>query len=375
MTLRKVGKVWVYQCKVNGKTWSRSTEESDKRKAAAKVAQLEALAQLHRDQPAKSVKLSRAIVAEVDRIEVDVSARQACRNHVCLKNFLTWLGRDIELARIDTELLERYQRDRLRKAAVATVNQELYAICAMLRQNKFRVDKPRYKPGKKTEQRDFTEEELQKFFAACEAEEHRTLFAFLLATGARPAEIIPSVRSAHVALLKKELDPAAATVIIRSAKIKPGQKKTTRLIQIPKELMERVVAQAAQVKGSHVFHVNQSLAKLFDRICVRAGIATEEIVERRDRMGNVTRKVVIRKTDELGRKVTAHSFRHTYASMMARRVSYNPHVLKSIMGHHQLSTLDRYVHARSTAEVVKVAEFLTPRPRLKARGNGCEGWV
>ena len=107
-----------------------------------------------------------------------MSPRQARRNHVCLKNFLTWLGRDIELSRIDTDMLERYQRDRLRTAAVATVNQELYAICNMLRQNKFRVDKPRYKPGKKTEQRDFTEDELQKFFAACEEEEHRTLFAF-----------------------------------------------------------------------------------------------------------------------------------------------------------------------------------------------------
>jgi integrase len=64
----------------------------------------------------------------------------------------------------------------------------------------------------------------------------------------------------------------------------------------------------------------------------------------------------------LGKKLTAHSFRHTYASIMAKRSSYNPHVLKEILGHHQLTTTDRYIHARSTAEVVDVMEFL-PSPQ------------
>src|SRR5256885_109862 len=120
MSLRKVGNVWIYRCKVNGKTWARSTGETDKRKAFAKISQLDTLAQLHREQPAKSVKFSRAIVAEVARIEVDVSPRQALRNHLCFKNFLKWLGQDIELAKINTDLMERYQRDRLRKAAAST---------------------------------------------------------------------------------------------------------------------------------------------------------------------------------------------------------------------------------------------------------------
>jgi integrase len=182
------------------------------------------------------------------------------------------------------------------------------------------------------------EEELKRFFGACD-ENQKTLFSFLPATGARPAEVIPSVRSSHVAVLKKEIDPDACTVTIRSAKMKPSQRPTTRVITIPRDLMERVMAQIRQTSGPHVFEVNQSLAKLFDRILVRAKID---------------------KKDELGRKLTAHSFRHTYASIMARRVAYNPHVLKEILGHHQLSTTDRYVHGRSTAEVVDVAEFLNP---------------
>jgi len=35
---------------VNGKTWDRSTGETDKRKAAARIPEFESLAQLHRDQ-------------------------------------------------------------------------------------------------------------------------------------------------------------------------------------------------------------------------------------------------------------------------------------------------------------------------------------
>lgn len=49
------------------------------------------------------------------------------------------------------------------------------------------------------------------------------------------------------------------------------------------------------------------------------------------------------------------------ACMMPRRVSYNPHILKEVSGHHQLSTSDRYIHARgAVAEVVDVGQFLIP---------------
>lgn len=178
----------------------------------------------------------------------------------------------------------------------------------------------------------------------------------MLATGARPAEVIPSVRSKHVALLKKELDPQACTVTIRTAKLKPNQKPTPpRIIKISKELMDRVMAHAQTTKGPHVFSVNQSLCHLFDRICVRAGLAVAKKVDRKDKRG---KKIVIHKTDELGKKITAHSFRHTYASIMARRVSYNPNALKEIMGHRQLKTTDRYIHPRANGEEVEVSEFL-----------------
>ena len=46
--------------------------------------------------------------------------------------------------------------------------------------------------------------------------------------------------------------------------------------------------------------------------------------------------------DPAGRKLLLHSFRHTYATLMAEQVQNNPHFLKSVLGHSKISTTDRY---------------------------------
>lgn len=338
MALRRYpgAKVWTYQCRVNGLKWSRSTGETDKRKALAKVPELEALAELHRKRPERSLRFSKAMVAEVNRLEIDVSAQCAERIHYALKRFMEWLGRDIQLEKIDTPLLEQFQRSRLQKAAVSTVNRELYAVITLLRQHGFRVHKPGHKPGRKTEQRAFTEDELKRFFEACTGETHKTLFLLLLTTGARPAKVIPSERSSHVALLKKEVNLTENTVTIRTAKMKLGQRCRERVIRIPEALTELLERQMQQTSSIHVFAANGSLSNLFDRIIERAKIP---------------------KKDELGRKLTSHSFRHTYATLQAQAVAFNPFLLKEIMGHSQLSTTDRYCHPRSNAMVIDVASL------------------
>lgn len=347
MSLRRYpGKtIWHYQCQVNGKKWSRSTGETDKRKAQAKVPELEALAELHRKQPMTSLKLSRAIVEEVDRLEVDVSRHTAERNRFALTNFLKWLGQDLPLEQVDTKILEDFQRHRLRKVSVSTVTRELHAVIVMLRQYGFEVRKPGFKPGKRTEQRDFTDDELRRFFAACEEESHKTFFLLLLCTGARVAEVLPSQKSNHVALLKKEVDLDSGMVTIRTAKLKPGQQRgKVRVIRLPEVLLELLERQMKGNPGFHVFPENGSMRHLFDRIIKRADIP---------------------KKDELGRKVTAHSFRHTFATLQASAVSQNPFLLKEILGHCQLSTTERYCHPRQSAAVVDVQGLL---------GGGVTGW-
>ena len=143
----------------------------------------------------------------------------------------------------------------------------------------------------------------------------------------RSAEVLPSAKSTHVALLKSEVIPEENAVLIRSAKVKPGERGKVRKIIIPESLMKQVVALTPQVPGPHVFQPNGHLHALFDRICERADIA---------------------KTDELGRKVTAHNFRHTFATKLAQSTGGDQFVLKATLGHSQITTTDRYCHVAAT---------------------------
>lgn len=206
------------------------------------------------------------------------------------------------------------------------------------------VVKPAVKKGRRTRHRPFTDDELRRFFAHCEPS-HRPLFLTMLMTGARSCELLPSPRSRHVPLLKEEVDAEAGAIRLRTAKLKPGQDEKVRVVGVPGEFMEELVAYARTVPGVFVFPPNQSLKNLFDRILKRAGIP---------------------KINALGRKLTAHSFRHTYATLQARAVAFNPFLLKEILGHCQLTTTDRYCHARGEAAVVDVAGLLA--------GGGVKGW-
>lgn len=328
--LRKRGKYWHVQLKVNGKPWSRSTGETDKRRAEAKVAELERLAELHREQPSDCLKLKAAIVKEVDLAESDVSQAESDRVSDGLENFFSFIGHDILLEQITADVLEDYQRHRLKKASLATYNREMNYIVRMLKRYGFMVAKPKAKRGKKVKHRPFTSEELKKFFA--HSGPNRMLFMTMLVTGARPAELVPSDRSSHVALLKEEIDQANCTIIIRNAKLKTGQEEKVRLVKVPEEFMQEMVAFARTVPGNHVFPVrNGSLHTTFDRILKYAGIA---------------------KVNALGKKLTAHSFRHTYCTLMAKSVGHNPFVLMSMMGHAQITTSQIYCHAVVSAEVI-----------------------
>ena len=73
----------------------------------------------------------------------------------------------------------------------------------------------------------------------------------------------------------------------------------------------------------HVFRRYASSRRDFEAVLRRAGIA---------------------KKDELGRKVMSHSFRHTYATLVADATGSNPFVVKEILGHRQISTTERYCH-------------------------------
>lgn len=59
--------------------------------------------------------LAQAIVQEVAKIKEEVSDSQATRVSHGLMMFRKWTGKDIALEKIDTALLDKYQRHRLKK--------------------------------------------------------------------------------------------------------------------------------------------------------------------------------------------------------------------------------------------------------------------
>jgi integrase len=252
-----------------------------------------------------------------------------------LEKFRSWAD-DITLNQINSEMVERYQRCQLRKCARSTVDKDINYLLRLIRQNGFQVGRPSSKRGKTTEVRALTQDELKRFFTAC-SPEHKPMFLLMLVTGARPAEVLPSSRSGHVALLKRDLDIDNCRVTIRTAKQTSGSPIKSRIHTIPQELMDLIVKSMATVKGPHVFPGQMLLHRVFTRIIEEAGIE---------------------KVDPLGHKLVAHSFRHTYATMVAGTVGGNPFILKQALGHSKISTTDRYCHPKAPAEIIDITPYI-----------------
>ena len=113
--------------------------------------------------------------------------------------------------------------------------------------------------------------------------------------------------------------------------------------------MEVLVDFTSTIPGDFLFMPNQSLCKLFDRILKRAGI---------------------RKVDALGRKLTAHSFRHTYATRMSERLGNNAFLLKEVMGHSKITTTEIYCKPQAPTLVMEMPEYGALPPSRVVEG----GW-
>jgi len=293
-----------------------------------------AIARSLRKQPQRLSTLDAAIVAEVERVETDVGEQRAQRVATMLTNFREWAGR-ITLDRIDTALLEGYQRHRLESKSVSTVNAELSAVLSMLRTAGLTVMRPRPKRGRETPGRNLTADELQRFFVAC-PERHRLLYALMATTGARQAELVPSRRSGHTPLLKEEVDLEAGIIHLRTAKGKLGVSAGQRNLTIAPELIDPLRRQIDVIDGPLVFGPISNGPRDFDKILRRAGI------EKQDVRG----------------KVTSHSLRHSYATIQAE-AGTDPWMLKTLLGHKRLETTERYSHHAQRAEPPTIEWFPT----------------
>jgi len=348
--LIKRNKIWHYQVRLKGsqKFWKRSTHEANYRRALAVAKTLHQQALLLSDTPNEQPRLAKAIMTETMRLEDEISSRQADRVNIALNNFLAWSD-DIALEKIDTDMLDRYQRHRLRSQrktktgtllpppAANTVRCEIIYVRRMLRENGILIAKPKDRTGLAALGRPFTRDELTIFFKACATGRHTNLFLLMLATGARPAELLPSPRSTHKPLLKSEIDLETNTVTIRSAKIKAGGRGRVSRIEVEPALLRNILDEAPD--GSYAFPVMQPISRIFNEIAERAKIV---------------------RVDELGQKLTSHSFRHSFGTMLAERGD-NAFIIQNLMRHASPAMTSRYTErAKPAAAIIDISPWFTP---------------
>ena len=338
--LIKRGKVWHYQTKIRGKTWRRSTKERDRARAEMVAKRIEVEVRLRRNRPDNWLKFSHAAHQEVQRLEIDVTQSQARRALTSFTQFLKWTRRDLDITEIDRALLEDFQRYRLRTKASSTVSADLNFILRLLRQNDILVPKPSPKPGRFTESRAFTREEINRLFINC-APRMRPLYATLLCTGARVAELIPSDRSTHTPLLKSEIDFREERIHLRQAKGVPGRPAKARPpLPVPGFLLELLRWQVDQTPAEYelVFTKQHNLRRDF-----REALAAAKI----------------KRIDAVGRRIWLHSFRHTYCTLLAQQVP-NTWLLKEILGHSKISTTEKYTHVSAEMVPIAAVDIFTP---------------
>lgn len=59
----------------------------------------------------------------------------------------------------------------------------------------------------------------------------------------------------------------------------------------------------------------------------------------------------------LGKKLTTHSFRHTFATRMAEQIGNNPFILKKLMGHSKITTTEIYCQPQAPDLVMRMPDL------------------
>ena len=334
---------WYCRAKIQGGTFTlsaKTTNRTEARRFHAEVFLPEVRKRRHlallQHAPLESLpNLDNAIVREVSRLETDVSAREAERARQCLTNFAKWAGAQTLIETIADEHLADYQRHRVMTVSARTARLELMYVHRLLRLNGHPRQCPRPIPGRRTPNRAFTKEELGKFFKAC-PERWQTLFLTLLSTGARPAELVPSPQSSHIALLREEVNPETASIIIRSAKRHPGSPARSCEITVSTDLARRILEEAP-VPGRYAFAApGIGLNHVFEKILKKAGIPKHNV---------------------LNQKLTSHSFRHTHATLL-RAAGVPLEIVQQQLGHSSITTTQIYNHHQGTAPVIDIGNLV-----------------
>jgi len=307
--------------------------------------------------------LAAAVARETQRVLDEVGPQESHRVLQALTHFTRYLGPATPLDRIPADVLNAYQIHRVHQdnRSRKTVRLEVRYIARMFQVLELPLARPRpLRIGATTPNRAFSADELTRFFQAC-GPRYRLLFLVLYATGCRSAELLPSSNSSHVPLLRSEVDPDAATITIRPAKDKPGHRSVARLIPVDPALARALLAPHPAGNTGNRPGSAAPPCGIIEVVPPASSLQSPVFGLRGDtlwrRFDHILARARIPKTNPLGEKLTAHSFRHTRATQLLAQTG-DLDLVRRFLGHTTLTMTQHYAQGRTTAPIVNITPFL-----------------
>lgn len=296
---------------------------------------------------------------ELRKLEVKEASAKKYADTV--KAFLASLGAkaDLDVSAIRREDIARFRDECRQRTSAGTANVALKIIRMIFRQAHrdglvLRDEAAAVKGLKSSEEetrRPFTEEEISRVLAVCDAE-WRSIILFAIYTGARLGDI--------ATMTWRRFDAMRGTLMFSTA-------KTGRAVYlpVPPPLLAHIASLPASDDPRAALHTRaaaafarsgrtNTLSREFGEILAAAGLAEKRThKKRRDGKGRGARRV--------SNELCFHCFRHTAVSMM-KNAGAPEAVVRDIVGHENAAINRHYTHVSDEAKreaLAKLPDFVS----------------
>jgi integrase len=286
-----------------------------------------------------------------------VEATKGPGTHGSYKTCLTWAQRHITkhlVSRLNrNDLLGLFAAGRKEGLNQKTINKRVTVLLNMVRHHDLDINLKRGDWPKTTEKKIevYTDQEIEKFFAACTYDE-RLLFELFLCTGFRDGEVSHLVwsdvdyRLSQISVTAEpEYNYEPKSYEMRSVdvplsllgKLKARQKKSQSLLVFP--------SASHPTRKSYGGGIDGHMLETCKRIALNAGLNCGDCEGTYTIKRSKTRKETVPyfcKTDPRCKRWYLHKWRHTYASHMIETLGLKG--LQLALGHKDIATTSKYLH-------------------------------
>lgn len=286
-----------------------------------------------------------------------VKATKGAATHSSYEACLRWAQLHIKrhlVYRLDrSDLLGLFAAGREEKLNQKTINKHVTVVLNMVRHHDHEIKLKKGDWPKTTDKpiEVYTEEQMQKFFAAC-TDDERLLFQVFLCTGFRDKEV------AH--LMWSDIDYRLSKIMVTAKAEHEFSPKSyeIRSVNVPRSLLDSLKKRQKSSQSLLVFPsaphptrkgygggIDKHMLETCKEIALRAGLNCGHCSGTYTVKRSKTRKEKVPyscKTDPRCERWYLHKWRHTYASHMIGVLGLKG--LQLAMGHKDIATTSKYLH-------------------------------